>query len=118
MSFVRKAGEREAIEKEGAQGGPGTMRAHKLINQDEELLNKGRLFNDIVLEKGCGVGYHQHVGDAELYYIMSGEAQYNDNGSIVTLHPGDLTFTGPGEYHGITNEKEEPLRFIALVVYE
>ena len=44
MSFVRKAGEREAIEKEGAQGGPGTMRAHKLINQDEELLNKGTIF--------------------------------------------------------------------------
>lgn len=118
MSFVRRKDERRAEVKQGAQGGPGQARFLHLINSDAELLNKGRLYNEIVLEKDCGVGWHIHQGDAELYFVLEGEAEYNDNGTITTIGPGDLTFTGPGEGHAVTNKSDAPFHFIALIVYE
>ena len=95
------------------------MRATKIIESDEELSNKGRMYNEIVLEKDCGVGFHMHEGDGEIYFILSGEAEYEDTDhSITTIYPGDVTFTFDGEGHGITNVKDEPCRLIALILYK
>jgi len=117
MSFVRKNNELERLVMQNAQGGPGEVNHVKIANSIDELYGKGRLFNDITLNPGCGVGYHMHKGDGEFYYIISGTAEYNDNGNVVTLNAGDVTFTGDGESHGITNNSNEPLRMIALVIY-
>ena len=103
---------------EEALGGPGHLITTQIIDNDEELLGKGRLFKENVLEKDCGVGYHVHEGDAEIYVIQSGEAEYNDNGTIKTVRAGDVTFTGPGEGHSLTNKKDEPVKFVALIIYE
>lgn len=116
MSFVRRKKERKIAVKNGAQGGPGQAKFRYLINEDSELLDKGSLYSEIILEKGCGVGWHIHEGNAELYFILSGEAEYNNNGEVTTVRAGDLTFTGPGEGHAITNNHDEPLRFIALII--
>lgn len=32
------------------------------------------------LKPGEEVGYHEHIGESESYYIISGEGVYNDNG--------------------------------------
>lgn len=118
MSIVRRSEDRIHKVIENAQGGPGNMIADLIINNDAELYGKGRLFNEIILEKDCGVGYHVHNGDGEIYVILSGEAEYNDNGAITTVKAGDVTITYPGEGHGITNRNDEPLYFIALILYE
>lgn len=118
MSWIKRAENRTHFVQQAAAGGPGYMITTQIIDSDEELLNKGRLFKENVLEKNCGVGYHVHNGDAEIYIIESGEAEYNDNGVIRTVQKGDVTFTGPGEWHALTNKKDEPVKFIALIVYE
>lgn len=59
-----------------------------------------------------------HQGDGEIYVILSGEAEYNDNGTITTVKAGDITFTGPGEGHAIINRKDEPMSFMAIILYE
>ena len=46
------------------------------------------------------------------------EAEYNDNGTITTVKAGDITFTGPGEGHAIINRKDEPMSFMAIILYE
>lgn len=78
---------------------------------------KARLFSHCRLEKNCEVGCHTHTGDNETYYILKGEAEYNDNGVMRKLHPGDVSFTADGESHGIKNIGDEPLEFIALILY-
>lgn len=118
MSIVRRKEDRIREVKPHAQNGPGNMIGFKVTESDEELWNKGRLFNEVVLEKDCGVGYHVHQGDGEIYVILSGEAEYNDNGTVTTLHPGDITITGSGEGHSIVNHNEEPVYFMALILYE
>lgn len=43
------------------------------------------------------IGYHVHDGESETYYILSGRGIFNDNGTVVEVGPGDVTFTGDGE---------------------
>lgn len=99
-------------------GGPGYIKKTSLIESNSDIYNSGRLYAHIVLEKDCGVGYHIHNGDGEIYYILKGEGEYNDNGTVVTVKAGDVTHTLPGEGHGIVNLKDEPMEMIALILFE
>lgn len=49
---------------------------------------------------------------------MLGECEYNDNGAVTTVRAGDVTFTGDGEGHSITNLRDEPAKFLALILYK
>lgn len=99
-------------------GGPGSITRYSMIESNADLFNSGRTFAHIVIEKDCGVGYHIHNGDGEIYYILKGEGEYNDNGTVVTVKAGDVMHTLPGEGHGITNVKDEPLEMMALILFE
>lgn len=97
-------------------GGNGILYIDKLNNftPDCEAL---RTFAVATLEPGSEVGYHLHEGEIESYYIISGKALYNDNGTYVELSAGDVTYTPDGESHGIKNMSDsENLVFIALIV--
>ncbi|MBR3052787.1 MAG: cupin domain-containing protein [Firmicutes bacterium] len=118
MSILRRKEEREAFTMERKFGGPGTIKGLRVINSDPELMDKGRIFSEFVLEKDCGFGYHVHDTDFEVYLMLEGEAEYSDNGSLTTLLPGDVAIVYPGEGHSITNLKDEPVRFVAAVLYQ
>ena len=49
--------------------------------------------------------------------MLSGIAEYSDNGRIVTLSAGDTAFCPDGEGHSIRNNNDEPVVFIALIIY-
>ncbi|MCF0141700.1 MAG: hypothetical protein HUJ78_06825 [Mogibacterium sp.] len=38
--------------------------------------------------------------------------------TVTTLKKGDVSFTFPGEGHSITNLKDEPMTFMAMIIYE
>ena len=99
-------------------GGPGEARLERIRENVDELYGKGRVFSHLYLEKGCAVGWHIHHGDGEVYYILKGEGEYNDNGTPVTVRPGDVTFVGDGEGHSLINHRDEVLEAIALVLYK
>jgi len=65
---------------------------------------------------GGFVEYHVHKGECEYYYILSGSGEYDDNGTVVKVHAGDITFTGNGEGHGLKNNGEQPLVFLPIIV--
>ena len=71
-----------------------------------------------VLDLGCGFGWHVHDGDSETYYILRGEGEYNDNGTLLTVGAGDVTFVASGEGHSLRNTGEGDLEFIALILYK
>ena len=117
MSFIRRKKE-VPIDTKVMFDGPGVAENHVLIAGPQDLFGKGRLFNYIVLQPGNAVGWHVHHGDGELYYILSGRGEYNDNGTTVEVGPGDLTFTGPEEGHSIKCIGDEALTYMALILYE
>ena len=116
-TMIRKAEECKMEYREHMRDGDGTVEITNFIQGNSELNDKGRLFAKLTLKSGCSIGYHVHEKDAELFYMMKGTAEYNDNGEIRTVHAGDVMIcpTGPG--HGIANRSEETVEVIAVIVY-
>ena len=112
--------QKKDIKKEDAYnrfGGEGYITVRSLRNGEAELHGKGRVFAHTTLHVGSDIGYHEHHGESETYYFLSGTAELNDNGVIRQVGPGDVAFTGDGEGHGLKNIGTEPVEFIALILY-
>ncbi|HBN96627.1 MAG TPA: cupin domain-containing protein [Firmicutes bacterium] len=116
--MIRKSKEIKTDVYEKRFGGEGTVTMRQLLNGPEEMYKKGRLFAHGILEVGSSLGYHVHENESETFYILRGTAEYDDNGTKVTVHPGDVTFTAAGEGHGLKNIGQEPLEYIALILYK
>ena len=114
--MIRKAEECSIEYREHMRDGDGTVQLTSLASP-EELNNKGRLFSKITLQPGVSIGYHLHDKDTELFYILSGSGEYNDNGELVTVKAGDVTICPAGTCHGIANKGEEVLELVAVIVY-
>ena len=48
---------------------------------DAELADKCGLYARVTIPAGSILGYHEHHGNGESYFILSGEAVYDDNGA-------------------------------------
>ncbi len=114
--MIRKENECKVELREHMRDGNGTVKITHFTSP-EELYNKGRLYAKITLEPGCSIGYHEHLTDSEIFYILNGHAKYNDNGEIKDVYGGDVTICAKGQGHGISNETDETIEFIAVIVY-
>jgi quercetin dioxygenase-like cupin family protein len=103
--------------REGMRGGPGAVALNHIVSGDA-LPAKCRLFSVVTLEKGCGIGKHEHAAETEMYYVLAGEGVLDDNGELKAFRKGDCNVCGGGAYHAVTNEKDEPLVFAAVIVLE
>jgi mannose-6-phosphate isomerase-like protein (cupin superfamily) len=116
FAMIRKASEMAPEIVVSMRGGRGNAEVLRVLKNDE-FHQKGRLFGKITLKPGTSIGLHQHVGDCEAYYILSGEGKVDDNGTDVYVSAGDLVFTENGESHSIESTGSEDLVFIALVLF-
>ena len=107
----------QQIEFKCIRNGNGDTEMQKILNGPDEMYGKGRMFNRMILAPGHSIGEHYHNGDNEIFYFLSGSGEYNDNGRIVTVHPGDTAICNDGEKHSLMNIGTEPLEFIALILY-
>ena len=115
--MIRKKEECPVENREKMRDGNGIINITNLITGPEELCGKGRLFSKITVNKGCSIGYHIHENDSELFYFLKGTAKYNDNGDIKTVSAGDVAICPPGSGHGVENDSDEPVEFVAVIVY-
>ena len=116
--MIRRKDECKVEYREHMRDGEGTVQLTHLIEGPEEMNNKGRLFARITLNPGCSIGYHTHDNDSELFYILKGNAEYNDNGKIYGVSAGDVTICPVGQGHGIANHSDEVVELAAVIVYE
>jgi len=63
----------------------------------------------ITINPGSSIGVHEHVGEEEIFYIISGKGLVNDNGTITEVGPGDAVLTGNGASHSVEAVGDEPL---------
>lgn len=99
------------------RGGNGDVGFFQVLNGEEEMYGKGRLFNVMTLQPGVSIGEHTHQGDNEIYYIISGESLYIDNGVEVQVSAGDVCICNDGESHAMVNNSSEPCSMVALILY-
>lgn len=102
---------------EALRGGNGHVIFKHILGQ-KELNGKSRLFAQLTLEPNCSIGYHEHHSESETYYFLKGNGTYDDNGSVRTVKEGDVTYTGDGFGHAISNTGDEDLVFMALIILE
>lgn len=96
-------------------GGEGEIVMEHVI--DEKVLGgKVTTYARCLLKPGCSLGYHEHKGNSETYFILKGNPTYNDNGTVIELKPGDTAFCPEGTGHGIANNTESDVLFMAIIV--
>lgn len=88
----------------------------KHILDEAEMKGKCRLYAQVTIEPGCSLGYHEHHGESEIYYILSGKGIYSDNGELRMVKAGEKTVTPDGKGHALSNTGEEDLVFMALII--
>ncbi len=101
--------------KEQMRGGDGQVELLHVFTQDE-LRGRCRLFAKVTLQPGCSIGAHVHDQEEEIYYLLEGVAEADDNGTPVTLKPGDALVTGGGQSHAIANRGTVPMVMMAVIL--
>jgi mannose-6-phosphate isomerase-like protein (cupin superfamily) len=97
-------------------GGKGEVASTRLLELDQ-FQGKGRLFAHNKIKPNSSIGLHQHNGDFEVFYILSGEGIADDNGSKTPIKAGDVLLTGNGESHSLENTGKVDLEYIALILF-
>ena len=114
--MIRKAADCKKVCNEKMRGGNGIVEITNFATP-EELNNKGRLFANITLKPGCGIGFHMHENESELFYVMKGQALYNDNGTEYIVNAGDVMICPAGTGHAVSNNGEETAEICAVILY-
>lgn len=102
--------------KNGMRGGAGTAEIMHLEHPDR--LSNGRLFAQITLPPGAGIGPHIHEGETEYYHIISGTGIVEEQDGSKNVSAGDVVITGGGDSHSIENTGSGPLVFTALILFD
>jgi len=113
--YTKKADQEVMIRSE-VQKGKGDISFRHFLKEGD-VAGAGRLFAVTTIQPGDSIGNHPHTGECEAYYIVKGTAKIIDNGEEYTLEAGDVMLCKDGDAHGIENIGDEPLEFIALILY-
>jgi len=113
--MVRRNGTATVEVREKMRGGAGSVRVEHLW-RPEEMTAKARLFARLTLAPGSGIGFHEHVGEDEVYVILSGSGVLVDGAERVTVAAGDTILTGNGAGHAIEAVGSEPLELLAVIM--
>ncbi len=116
--MIRKNGEYRTELRPEMRGGTGTVKIEHLLDEAGELRGLNRLFARLTLEPGTSIGFHEHIGEAEVFVVVSGTGEIDDNGVKGSVAAGDTILTGFGAGHGVTCTGNEPLVMLAVITQE
>lgn len=104
--------------REAMRGGKGSAEMYHVIPKDPSS-DTVRLISEIVLNPLSSIGRHQHVGETEPFYIISGEGLFTVNDEEgVKVHAGDVCLIESGDYHSIENLSATEELHIMAVIYK
>ena len=101
--------------KENMRDGEGSINILHLLKKDE-IKGNSRLCAKITINPGDSIGLHSHDNEEEIFYVISGKGEVNDDGVIDKLNPGDVLLTGDGAKHSVKNIGDEALEMIAIIL--
>ena len=55
---------------------------------------------------------------SETYFILAGQGDYDDNGTVRPVKAGDVTYTPDNHGHALTNTGDTDLVFMALIILD
>ena len=112
--MIRRTGEFRTELRNEMRGGHGTVKIEHFWEPKSEMRSHNRMFAKLTLEPGCSIGFHPHDAEEEIFVVIRGRAEADDNGEIVELNVGDTILTGNGDGHAIRSIGDEPLELLAV----
>ena len=113
--MIRKAADCKKVYNEKMRGGNGTVRIEHLFEPGTELKAPTRLCAKLYLEPGVSIGFHRHENEEEIFVIVKGEGEIDDNGTSRQVAAGDSVLTGNGAGHAVKNTGSETLEILAVI---
>lgn len=113
--MVRRKDEVRIRQVANAQNGKGEVFFHDWL-LPEEAKGHGRVFSKVVIPAGSSIGYHQHIGEFEAYYVLEGKGILRDGDEVTEINVGDMNLCPDGCFHGIENAGDTDLVLIALIM--
>ena len=113
--MIRRTGEYTVDVKEQMRGGEGSVKIEHYWHPGTEMKAANRLFAKLTLQPGSSIGFHQHSEEEEVFVILRGAAETDDNGIKTVLNAGDTILTGNGAGHSIKCVSQEPLEVLAVI---
>lgn len=110
-----KVERREHSTKSNLYGGHGDLKFDYLLG-DDDLAGRAKMYAKIKMEPGALLGFHEHKGETETYYIVSGEGVYFDGVKKEIAKPGDVFHCENNTGHSLENTGKDELEFIALIL--
>ena len=114
-NMMTSQSDRQIERVEQMAGGKGHVIIDHLLTP-EQLNGKCGLYALVTIEPGCTLGMHEHIGETETYYLISGEGLYYDNDTSYPVKAGADTFCEDGDKHGLDNTGDTDLVFLALII--
>ena len=114
--MIRKASELSKVRRESFTNGTGGgFATHALPPGEKVSGSRFQMVSQIELDPGSCIGSHLHGENEEIYWILSGEGVYNEDGTEVPAGPGDMFLALQGHTHGLKNTGTGPLVMIAVI---
>lgn len=110
LSFSKSA-KREV--QEGCHGGTGHIIFREIFNKSA-FQGKLDFFHETSVPPGSEIGYHNHVGNEEVYYIVDGVGEMTLNGKRFKVRKGDGIIVHGGGAHGLKNNSKTDLKIVVF----
>ena len=115
-SLIRKANETGQLPLEECHGGRGAVDWTDVLSGPHIEGRRLNFVHDDILKPGVSIGVHEHEGDEEYYYIVSGTGIMTLDGERHPVGAGDIAAVFSGGSHGLENDSESDMRIIVFSV--
>lgn len=99
---------------ENVRGGEGSVISHQLLSEQDGSYLKN--VGIVRVAPGASVGLHEHDGDEDFYYCLSGTGVVTDNGKEHPFQQGTFQITRSGGSQGVRNTGTTELIFIGVLL--
>lgn len=113
--MIRRDGQYATDLRSKMRGGDGVVRIEHFWDEAKELHGANRLFARLTLEPGTSIGFHRHEHEAEVFVVLSGIGEVDDDGTPGTVRAGDTILTADGAGHAIRCAGNDPLVLLAVI---
>ncbi|MCX6091175.1 MAG: cupin domain-containing protein [Atribacterota bacterium] len=104
--------------------GVGTIKVRQLLGIEPQLPGVPgfpddfdstiRFMHETTLPVGTSIGFHDHRGNEELYYVLDGKGEMTVDDQTAIMEPGDVCLTKSGSKHTFRNVGNIDLKIVVL----
>lgn len=112
--MIHRAGECRVEVREKMRGGDGHVTITHFFDEANDLRSGLRLCAKLELEAGSSIGFHRHENEEEMFVVLAGRAEIDDDGTKVAVQAGDTILTGNAG-HAVRNPGPDKLVLLAVI---